>query len=290
MSQLYKPVRTYHDESLSKSETKKYLLSIQLSLNGLSFCLLDTDLNKFVALETYRFDGVTDSISLCKHVETLILSHDFLHKPFRKVQVLYETLKTTLIPDPLFDQAEKELYLQFNHVTDQFEQTLFDHLPTVGAHNVYAIPDCIKYKLGKFYQGVKFVHHSSVLIETILRKYKNKVPDKRAFVNVRDNYLDIVVIQAEKLLYYNAFNYRTIDDFLYYILYTFEQLHVNPEEVHLSMTGNIEKRTSLYDLVNSYVRNVSLGERNAVFKYSHVLEDIPVHQFYTLFDISICEL
>jgi hypothetical protein len=40
---------------------------------------------------------------------------------------------------------------------------------------------------------------------------------------------EIIVIQNQQLLLFNSFEYLTPEDFIYYVLFTAEQLNINPE-------------------------------------------------------------
>ncbi|MBL4643407.1 MAG: DUF3822 family protein, partial [Flavobacteriaceae bacterium] len=46
------------------------------------------------------------------------------------------------------------------------------------------------------------------------------------------------------------------EDFIYYILFTAEQLQLNPEELLLFFIGDIEEESELYHIAYQYIRNV----------------------------------
>jgi len=48
------------------------------------------------------------------------------------------------------------------------------------------------------------------------------------FVNLDNKHFEIVVIANNKLILYNSFKYQTKEDYIYYILFTAEQLELNP--------------------------------------------------------------
>jgi hypothetical protein len=75
---------------------------------------------------------------------------------------------------------------------------------------------------------------------------------------VSDTHFEIVVIQNQKLQLYNTFEYKTTEDFIYYIVFTAEQLHLNPESFKLELLGKILEDDSLYKIAFKYVRNTNL--------------------------------
>ena len=67
-----------------------------------------------------------------------------------------------------------------------------------------------------------------------------------------------MAIANQKLLLYNTFEYQTKEDFIYYLLFTAEQLQLNPEIFQLKLFGKISKENELYQIAYKYIRNVSL--------------------------------
>ena len=45
--------------------------------------------------------------------------------------------------------------------------------------------------------------------------------------------------------------------FIYYILFTYEQLELDPNEVALNLTGNIEEDSELYKIAYTYIKDIS---------------------------------
>ena len=75
------------DETLDINSTSNYEISIQVSLNGFSFCLLDIHRNKFVMLREYKLSG--RDYELSKQIEEIIYKDDFLGKPYHKYRLVY---------------------------------------------------------------------------------------------------------------------------------------------------------------------------------------------------------
>ena len=95
-----------------------------------------------------------------------------------------------------------------------------------------------------------------MLIYKLILHSKNN-SEKQFYVNVTNNNFDIVVIENSKLLCYNTFSFKSKEDFIYYILFTSEQLQLNPEELLLYFIGDIEEESELYHITYQYIRNVS---------------------------------
>ena len=119
--------------------------------------------------------------------------------------------------------------------------------------------------------------------------HKNLQFQKRIFVNVRNSYLDIIITEERKLLYYNSFNYRSKEDFIYYVIFVLEQLKLNPEEIDLILSGYIDKNSKIFDIIFNYVRNIRFQGLTDSFKYSYIFNDIPSHYYFNLLNVGLCE-
>jgi hypothetical protein len=76
-------------------------------------------------------------------------------------------------------------------------------------------------------------------------------------VHFSEGHFEIIVIQNQKLLLFNSFDYQTPEDFIYYVLFTAEQLSLNPENFPLELIGNIDSEI-FFKIAYKYIRNVSL--------------------------------
>ncbi len=288
MPDILKPNINISDETLDLKNTNNYILSILLSLDELFFCILDTTRNKYIALKSYQLQNIYNFQLLCEKLTQLLTQTNFLKNTYKSVKIIFVNKKSTLIPLPLFEKDKKDTYLKFNHNIEE-ESIIYDKLNNPEAYNIYALPKCIETKLKDTFSDYKINHHSSCLIESLLFQYKNQAPEEKMFVNVSNSYFDIIVIKNKELLLYNYFNYKTCEDFIYYILFVLEQLKLNPENIDLILLGNIEKRSDLYQILYKYIRNISFGKRNDIFKYSYVFDDLDSHSFYNLLNSNICE-
>ncbi len=288
------PITSNIDKALNKEADKKYSeifeLSIQFSLDGFSFCIYDNENNKLIALESYAFQELDDYRQLSSEINDLVSGKALLRKSYKKINIIFESPKSTLIPFPLFKKSEIQSYLQFNHKVEDWENIRFDKLTNLEAYNIYTFPECINKTIKENFTFAKISNFSSSLIESLLIKYKNQNLENKVFVNLRSNVFDIIIIEGTKLKLFNSFRFRTKEDFAYFLLFVLEQLKLNPEEIELIFTGAIEKSSNLYEIIYKYIRNINFIEQNDLFRYSYVFDNIPSHFYYNLLNINLCEL
>ena len=154
-------------------------------------------------------------------------------------------------------------YLKYNLKLLQNDFIAYDPICNGEIMNVYIpsvhLNNFFFDKFGSF----EYKHSSSVLIDALL-KSSSQDKEVQFSVHVESNQFQIVVIQRKKLLFYNSFNFRTKEDFIYYILFTAEQLELNPETFNLVLYGGITKDSELFKIVYDYVRNVSFYDENNI--------------------------
>jgi len=232
-------------------------LILQVSLNGLSFAIYDTLLHKHIAMQHINMG----KISLTSKIEDLFadafLKYPELKDGYDEILILHNNSLNTFVPNALFDEEYLGSYLQFN--TKVFETDFFasDEIPNYEMNNVY-IPyvnmnNYFIYQFGTF----DYKHSNSILVHKLLDFSKNK-EERKMFVHLGESHFEIVVIQNQKLQLFNSFEYKTPEDFIYYILFTAEQLQLNPEHFPLELIGKISEEDALFEIAYKYIRNLSL--------------------------------
>ena len=153
----------------------------------------------------------------------------------------------------------------------------------MDAKNIFALHLSIKSKLDYQFQNISYHHASSALIDTLVLQNKNQT-SRKLFVHVQQTHFEAIVIDGKNLLFYNTFNYHTAEDFVYYLLFVCEQLHLNPETIDVVLLGEIERNSTIYSLTQKYIRKLKFGERNDGAQYSYQLQALPTHYYFTLFN------
>lgn len=176
---------------------------------------------------------------------------------YDQVLVLHENNLATFVPAPLFNEQYIGSYLQYNTKVFETDVFAYDALQTYSVNNVYVPLSQVNESFEKHFKSVGFKHVHTVLVSRLLDLSKN-VDDKRMFVHMAKTHFEIVVVQNQHLLLLNSFDYKTPEDLIYYILFTAEQLNMNPESFKLEFLGEISESDSFYQMVYKYVRNVSI--------------------------------
>ena len=237
---------------------KKYKkLSIQVSLTGLSFCCFDTLNNTVTSFNEVLFDNFNKGTKTEDLFANAFNNHPELKDPYDEILVIHNNNLSTFVPEPLFDENFLGSYLQYNTKVFETDFFAFDEIPNFQMNAVYIPYVNINNFFIDQFGAFDYKHANSILVSKLLVSSKNK-DEKKMFVHFNTGHFEIIVVQNQKLLLFNSFDYNTAEDFLYYILFTAEQLNLNPENFSLELIGNIDAESDYFKIAYKYIRNVSL--------------------------------
>lgn len=237
---------------------KKYKkLTLQVTLNGFSFCVFDT-LNQIVlSVKEIDFADFPKATNVEDYFWKAFTDNPELNGSYDEVLVLHDSNLDTFVPTALFDEDFLGSYLQYNTKVFETDFFAFDALSSYEMNHVY-IPfaNINNYLLDQF-TTFNYKHTNTILVSKLLDFSKN-VDEKQVFVHFSANKFEIIIVQNQKLLLFNSFDFVTKEDFIYYLLFTTEQLNLNPEHFKVSLLGTITEESDLYQIAYKYVRNISL--------------------------------
>ncbi|WP_298538971.1 DUF3822 family protein [uncultured Aquimarina sp.] len=258
----------------------KYTLSIQVSLNGLSFCTVNSD-NEVIALEKDDFGIHLSPEQVLEKIKYSFDHNTNLRHNFDVVEVIYQNDLYTCVPKALFDSESLKDYLKHNIKVLENDFIAYDELDQHEIVTVYIPYTNINNFFFETFGSFTYKHSATILIDKVLSKEKN-TETTRVFAHMNSKTFDLVITNKGKLLLSNSYIYETSEDFLYYVMFAAEQLRLNPEEFTLIFLGDISKNSSCYDIAHKYIRHVGFGNRNNNTKFSETLPSIDNHQHFIL--------
>jgi len=268
--------------------TSAYTIIIGLNRNSIQMLVFDPEKNKFIAFQQNNFQLKGGYAVYAEHIKNVISENALIKNNYKDTVIVWETQRTTFVPNALFDAGEQEIYFRFNQGNEPDEKIMNDKLINTEVYNIYSIPDVV----AEFspVSGSKIVHHASVFVESMMIFSKHKISGKQVFVNVHSTFFDLLVVENNKLLFYNSFTYKTAEDFIYFILFTFEQLQLSPEQHNIVLSGEIVKNSALFEILYKYIRYVDFIPPNETIERSYILNEISSHTIINLSNTIICGL
>ena len=155
----------------------------------------------------------------------------------------------------LYDEKSAAEYLKFNTKILHNDFIAEDRLENFDLVNLFVPYTNINNFFFDHHGAFTYKHVSSVLIQTLLAE-EAMDQNHNLYLNVTEGYFDLLVTQNRKLLLCNSFKYSTKEDLIYHLLFTAEQLKLNPETFRLILLGNINKEDENYKMLYKYVREI----------------------------------
>jgi len=279
------PFLELFDETLDINSTENYELSIQVSPDRFSFCLLDTIRNKYVLIRSHEADE--NRYFSDEKVNEILSQDDFLKKRYKRVNVIMPSQKFTLVPAALFDPGKKDEYFTFNHTQEEGCMIAVNKINDPDSFIVFSVSKPVIDIIANFYPAVHPSHHLRPLLDHLSHK-KKSISGNYIHIHVEREFFNLIIYSNNQLKFCNSFNYRNISDILYYVLNVFKKLDIGQEET-IYFSGITEKYDDLSSNFSIYVRNIKFAEPSGNFTFSYVFNDLELHTFLNLFNIVHCE-
>ena len=263
--------------------TKKNIkeLSIQVNLNGLSFCILNRTSNTIEFLNTIQFHHKLNPFDVLNRLKTELSANSVFSDEFDTVTVIHQNELSTLVPKTLYDENNKADYLKFNTKILKTDFIADEDIAVNDSVNLYIPYININNYIFETFGEFIYKHSSTILIDTVLQK-SSQNNNAVMYLHVNISMIEVAVVENGQLQLFNVFEYYSKEDFIYYVLFVFEQLKLDVETITVNLSGNIDINDELYDLLYTYVRHVEFEKLNFSYNFSENIDTDKLHHHYLI--------
>ncbi|MCS6824322.1 MAG: DUF3822 family protein [Cytophagaceae bacterium] len=291
--QHYRLVKKIKDDLFNVDDISTYNLYLQISHQLFRFCITDSEKNRCLHLEDYRISGITHPDQLIQQLEKLYDEHHLLKAGFWKsIRLAVKNVNFSLVPNSLFDKNFLREYVSINSPQSNTTEEGYYYYAqkSTDAVNIFSADKKIIDWFCKVYpsKNIRVVHYTSSLIEGVMMS-ANGAEQRQMFLQVEQNYLTIIVKHNKTLEFCNTFYFYTAEDFIYFVMFVFDQLQLSQEETEVVVWGEITHDSLAYNKLVKYIRNVSLGEKPSALKFGYTFDEIMDHNFFDLYSMHLCE-
>ncbi|MDZ7900080.1 MAG: DUF3822 family protein [Arcicella sp.] len=254
------PTEKFEIPGFDIEKLSQYQLSCEVSESSFACSVIDIVDNQTVVSEKYDFPASKENHSIAFYLTQIYATHDFLKSlRWKAIEIIIDNQSFTLVPTDLFKKEYTNRYLQLAkglHITDVEEVQICMH-EDLGIVNVYSS----ERELYNWFSGtyplidLKYQHKTSQMIDLAIFISKAQT----AFLYFGNHHFTMVITANGALKFCNRFEYKTAQDLVYYVLFTMNELEIEPDEIILRLYGNIKEQTEDFDLLNQYLTNVKIG-------------------------------
>lgn len=257
------------------SKTTQRSLAILLSHDMLSYITKTTDGETTSYSDVYDYS--VDFTNLNKteiEIEHELRSNLTLLQEYDYVHICFLSTTVNVVPNQFAHKPFEELLSLSNY--SPVKLAIDCPLENVEASIIYNIHYPLKDILLSLpnLQNARLYHSGKFLVDYGMINSKND----EIYINLMHQKLEVCVLSNGEFIFYNLFETKTKEDFLFYILYTLNQLNISPNTVSLYAFGDILNSPDFYETLQKYVRHISFNEA-----------DKQLGQYFTLYKLFECE-
>lgn len=271
------PYISWFDADFDVEKSSHYRMTIQFSLDGFSYALLDLQSNALVGLENFQSEALTDSVEAFHALERALAAKGLDGKGPDAVTCLIDNRCNTLVPADLFDEHEAAGYLDFAFQASGDQIILNETLGTERCVNVFAMSKSLYQMIKAKWEKARIRHTSSVFLDSVVQY----APEGRAaFVNVKSRNFDLAIVNEGRLDFFNNFRFNTKDDFAYFLIFALEQNHFSYSEHPVCFSGLILPESNIIELCKRYIKYLLFVEDRAEVPVSEALAEVPFQYYF----------
>lgn len=270
-------------DSFKKSLSSEYRLSLKVGINGISYVIED-NMGKIMAIR--RFSS-SDTPPL-KLLKTIFTGDDCLSLKFRQSKIMLDSHLFTLIPERLFQENDRKLYLSNTAQTSNNHSFGDDKINFNLSRLVYAYDMSLISVLKNYFPSARMFHKTTALLLGWHKQAEIKKGEK-VFVDVEENVFTISFYNENSLVFINRFEYQTAEDFLYYVLLIYDRFELRPSQTPTILSGFIAKNSDIYRQLYKYIRHLLFISHSPYYEIEKTFEKVEHHYYFDIYSLKLCE-
>jgi hypothetical protein len=268
----------FREENFRPDSLLNYKLSIQLNLNGFSFCLseVNSGIIPYFKLHPFR---LSNAQGLSKKIIHIIRDEALLTQIYSGVNIFLNTKRFTIVPTAFFNQDSARKIFQLNFGPVSGIKIGWYKVDSADLVIVYEVPLVIKNVFEEYLDGVSFLP----VLYPLLNYTSFISKDIERFIQVCfiDSGFFLIVYNEARPVFINYFNHTHSNDLAYYILTVLQHLRIGTDSLRIFISGEIDtipdlkinnQREPVVEFINMASRNMD----------AQILGLVPFHKYFSL--------
>jgi hypothetical protein len=223
--------------------------TIRIGRKSLSFAV--TDPTNTTQPITYVPYVVKSGISMSANLREAFKTTDIPRTP--KVQVMVDS-KILLVPVERFVESQVAELYRHSYPKSELDSIEYNVLPDANAVALFSINKDLKMVLTDRFEDVKLIHLMSPVWRYLHQRsftgHRNKL-----FGYFHDQQLEIFSFQQHRFKFCNSFDTAEMHDALYFLLYVWKQLNLQPEHDEMHLVGDIPEQNMMLEELHNYLHH-----------------------------------
>lgn len=267
------------DSLFDSKKTEKYILSIQVCLDGFSFSVTDDTKARLLACGMVPAT-ISSEKFLGRRFKEWVESEELLKKPFGTTNILFCSRKITLIPSVFYEFERQKQIFEQNYGTQEDHAIRDNYLPDIKANLVFAVPKSLIETVDKLFPGCPVTHsigllHKKIQESQYLGNYKQLIS-----LFFQKSSFSLLLYKDGQFIQHNSFDYQHQNDVAFYVLSVLKTMKINSDGLKVVLAGNVTQNGDVHAILSGYFEETEFLTPSVQFNKDVFKE--PLHLFTPL--------
>lgn len=218
----------------------------------------------------YQLHHVEGEADLVERVQKIYLNDEALQLAYYKVFIAIDT-PYNVVP------GTGEV------ISSGLNITLQQPIPALGLCLQFSIAPVLQSKLRSLYPASIIEHLNKACLQFLPGYGTDKL-----FVNVHHDYLDVIRFSLNgPLQLMNRYEFKTQNDFIYFLLLCCTQLQIDRESTSLVLMGEVDPDSEIYKSCYKYFRHLTFITPPEGVQFGNGFENYPRHLHFNLYTLGL---
>lgn len=219
----------------------------------------------------YALQSVANDADLKEQMEIILSKDAFLNKQFSAVKICWMT-DFEIVPTAFYDDSDTDADAGVNDILGGEAKFLFEKINSISILLDIKYPAAIHY------------HCGAAFIEAIRKNGLSASKD--LFINIHSQSIEVLYFdEAATLKIYNRYEYRSYQDYIYFVLLVADEMQIDRESTRAVLMGEVSEHSQLYEVTTRYFRQTSFVKKPQGKYFSTAFDQYPVHFNYPLYNL-----
>lgn len=239
-------------DNIDLSNSLQYKLSIRLSSDGFSFSITDPNCDNNFLFSSF---DVSSGCSMSVNVKEMLSSTEYFKRKYKKVDVIVDSSRFTIVPSELIDESKLEDIIYYNFQRISNEEVFLNKLNKSGEVIIFGFDKHAIQFLKEHFHDINVICSVASIADYFSQK-SAICSNKRMYVDICQDNMKVFCYDNNKLLLINRYSCKENSDRIYYLLYIWKNLGFNKEKDFIILNGNVRRKDEMIKELQTFVPHV----------------------------------
>lgn len=274
------------DASIESGQAGSCELLIHFTAGAMTLALREKNTRNFLAAEcilpaTRNNASLPDQFRNCIENSRIVNSGHF-----KSTRISVANTFTTLLPASLFRQGDEQSVLNFS-VTRNDLSAGSTKVNGYDIQLVFGIQPELQSLMLQTFPGATITH---ALASGLEYQALSGAGNRETYVQLisHPDLLTVIIAQGKKLLFANSFQIKDAEEAAYYTLFSLNELDVELETLHCSLSGTFFNCEQLKARLQPYLPGVMALDRISFASMSRTVEQVSASNLFPVLSLELC--